>query len=75
VCLKATVQAWTYSFFKLLASLYKQFMYVKVVTEKKERLDVSRFVIRTNSLDLINYSVRVRINEDLFVIISKLFIM
>lgn len=50
-------------------------MYVKVVTEKKERLDVSRFVIRTNSLDLINYSVRVRINEDLFVIISKLFIM
>lgn len=60
---------------RLLASLYKQFMYVKVVTEKKERLDVSRFVIRTNSLDLINYSVRVRINEDLFVIISKLFIM
>lgn len=58
-----------------MASLYKQFMYVKVVTEKKERLDVSRFVIRTNSLDLINYSVRVRINEDLFVIISKLFIM
>lgn len=58
-----------------MASLYKQFMYVKIVTEKKERLDVSRFVIRTNSLDLINYSVRVRINEDLFVIISKLFIM
>ena len=58
--------AWTKNFFILMGSLYGDFLYLDDLSMNRERLDVAHFSIRTKTQDLINYVVRIKIDEDVF---------
>lgn len=53
-CYGIPMHAWTKNFFKVLHSLFGEYMYTDKPTSNKEQLDVSHFVICTTSLDVIN---------------------
>lgn len=49
-----------------MGSLYGDFLYLDDLSMNRERLDVAHFSIRTKTQDLINYVVRIKIDEDVF---------
>lgn len=67
-CYGIPMHAWTKNFFKVLHSLFGEYMYTDKPTSNKEQLDVSHFVICTTSLDVINTIIMENTNGGVFAI-------
>lgn len=60
------VHAWTTSFFSFMCVQFGRFVNVDDSTESKERLDVARVMVSSNSLNQINKAFKVRIDGKVF---------
>ncbi|MCI39173.1 DUF4283 domain protein, partial [Trifolium medium] len=57
------LQAWQEEFFQLLTCKFGTYLYSDATTSYKDRLDMARVLVRTTSMEVINASVRVKVDE------------
>ncbi|KAK7404561.1 hypothetical protein VNO78_05513 [Psophocarpus tetragonolobus] len=66
ICFVILSHAWNEDFFQLVCSFYSEFLFMDEATNKRERLDVARSYFNTKVQDIINYILRVQIDDRLF---------
>ncbi|KAK7274721.1 hypothetical protein RIF29_15818 [Crotalaria pallida] len=62
------VHAWEFGFFRSVSNPFGSFEPMDTNTEKRRRFDVARILINTSISDYINRTMRIKINDDVFII-------